>query len=59
MGVEGGSCERLDGISAICIALVDASGVRERCVVDVGYHLTVCIALSRHGSLVYLLFAGK
>ena len=59
MGVEGGSCEHSDGISAIRIALVDASVVREQCVVDICYHLTVCFALSRHGSLWYLLFTAK
>ena len=41
------------------IALVDASVVREQCVVDICYHLTVCFALSRHGSLWYLLFTAK
>ena len=59
MGVEGGSCEHSDGISAIRIALMDASVVREQCVIDVGCRLTVCFALSCHRSLLYLLLAGK
>ena len=59
MGVECGSCGHSNGASAICTALVDATEVRDRCVNDVGGRLSVCNALSRHGSLVYLLFAGK
>ena len=59
MGVEGGSCGRFNGGSAICTALVDASGLHDRRVIDVGGRLTVCNALSRQGSLLYLLLAGK
>ena len=59
MGVECGSCGHSNGASAICTALVDATEVRDRCVIDVGGRLSVCNALSRHGSLWYLLLASK
>ena len=59
MGVEAASWGRFNGDSAICTALVDASGVRDRRVIDIGGRLTVCNALSRHGSLWYLLLASK
>ena len=59
MGVEAASWGRFNGDSAICAALVDVSAVREQCLLDVGCRLTVCIASSCHGSLLYLLLAGK